>query len=39
MNRLLQELRHGGKAKLASMLARLEADPDDSDLTALLTEA
>ncbi|MDQ7246431.1 ArgK/MeaB family GTPase [Dongia sedimenti] len=35
----LGELRAGGKPALASVLAKLESSPDDSDLTALLTEA
>jgi LAO/AO transport system kinase len=39
MNGLLQELRHGGKVKLAAILARLEEDPDGAELTSLLAEA
>ena len=35
----LENLRTGGKPALASVLAKLESSPDDSDLTALLTEA
>jgi len=35
----LQELRLGGKAKLAAILACLEATPDDPALVALLSEA
>jgi len=35
----LTDLKAGGKPALASTLAKLEATPDDADLTALLTEA
>jgi LAO/AO transport system kinase len=35
----LAELRAGGKPALASTLAKLESSPEDTDLTALLTEA
>jgi LAO/AO transport system kinase len=35
----LNELRAGGKPALASVLAKLEASPDDAQLTSLLTEA
>jgi LAO/AO transport system kinase len=35
----LSDLRAGGKPALASTLAKLETDPDDDDLVALLTEA
>ena len=39
MSAELQELRLGGKAKLAAVLARLEAAPEDAALVALLTAA
>jgi LAO/AO transport system kinase len=35
----LSDLRAGGKPALAAILARLETDPDDDRLVALLTEA
>ena len=35
----LAELRAGGKPALASVLAKLESNPDDAGLTALLTDA